>query len=234
MEQGKIFLSEQRGIEESEISKTTMIFNSNAYFDEHKEPFRNLTALNDQLLVPRGKLEVSVKEASHLLLIPITGDLFYQGENKDTKEVNIGEVKINSFVAGSKFNIHNPYGWDFINFLQIWIKDESIVQNQSLKPAAFNMNENFNHLIPILPTITASQKALPFALSIGQFGGRSETIYNLKDKKNAFFTFIIAGAFEINGRLMHPRDGLALWDINSIEIEALSPEATLLCLELFA
>lgn len=96
------------------------------------------------------------------------------------------------------------------------------------------MNENFNHLIPVLPTIAASQKTLPFALSIGQFGGRSETIYNLKDKKNAFFTFIIAGAFEINGRLMHPRDGLALWDINSIEIEALSPEATLLCLELFA
>lgn len=118
MEPGKIFLSEQRGIEESEISKTTMTFNSNEYFDEHKEPFRNLTALNDQLLVPWGKLEVSVKEASHLLLIPITGDLFYQGENKDTREVNIGEVKINSFVAGSKFNIHNPYGWDFINFLQ--------------------------------------------------------------------------------------------------------------------
>lgn len=36
----------------------------------------------------------------------------------------------------------------------------------------------------------------------------------------------ISGAFEINGRLMHARDGLALWDVNSIEIEALSAEAT--------
>jgi len=233
MKPGKIYLSEQRGIEESSISKTTMTFNSNSYYDEHKQPFRNLTALNDELLVPWGKLEVSAKEASHLLIIPVTGDLFYQGAHHDTSEVNIGEVKICSLTAGDKFNIHNPYGSDFINFLQIWIKDESILKKQSMEPIGFDMSESLNHLIPVVSPTPSTSKPLPFALSIGQFGGRAETIYNLKNKDNTFFTFIISGAFEINGRLMHPRDGLALWDVNSIEIEALSAEATLLCLELF-
>nr|WP_068893197.1 hypothetical protein [Pedobacter panaciterrae] len=232
MKPGKIFLSEQRGIEESSLSKTTMMFNSNSYYNEYKEPFRNLTALNDELLVPFGKLEVSAKEASHLLIIPVTGDLYYQDANENTIEVNIGEVKICSLTAGSRFNIHNPYGSDFINFLQIWIKDESISQDQSLKPIAFNISERLNHLTPVVSGVTSASKPLPFALSIGQFGGRAETTYNL-NSNNAFFTFIIAGAFEINGRLMHPRDGLALWDVDSIEIEALSSEATLLCLELF-
>jgi hypothetical protein len=234
MTPGKIFLSEQRGIEESSISKTTMTFNSNNYYDEYKQPFRNLTALNDELLVPWGKLEVSTKEASHLLIIPITGDLFYQGTHHDTTEVNIGEVKICSLTAGNKFSIHNPYGSDFINFLQIWIRDESILENQSLKPVAFDLSKSLNHLVPVVPPRASTPTHFPFELSIGQFGGRAETIYNLKNKNNTFFTFIISGAFEINGRLMHPRDGLALWDVSSIEIEALSAEATLLCLELFS
>jgi len=232
MNPGKIFLSEQRGIEESRTSKTTMIFNCNNYYDEHKQSIRNLTTLNDEVLIPWGKLEVSVKEASHLLILPITGDLFYQGPNNDATDVNIGEIKICSLVAGSKFNIRNPYGADFINFLQIWIKDDSISQNETSKPVDFDVYKNINHLVNILGKGTLKQNQLPFKACIGQFNTRAETVYHLQDKNNAFFTFIIAGAFEINGRLMHPRDGLALWDTNSVEIEALSNVATLLCLEL--
>lgn len=233
MNPGKIFLSEQRGIEESSTSKTTMTFNSNSYYDEHKQPIRNLTALNDELLVPWGKCEVSVKEASHLLILPITGDLFYQGANNDTTDVNIGEIKICSLMAGNKFNIHNPYGSDIINFLQIWIKDDSISQNETPKPIDFDINKNINQIVNIANKNSTSYPHPPFKAGIGQFGGRSETIYNLQNKKSTFFAFIIAGAFEINGRLMHPRDGLALWDTDSVEIEALSNEATLFCLELF-
>lgn len=232
MNPGKIFLSEQRGIEESSMAKTTMTFNGNNYYDEHKQPIRNLTTLNDELLVPWGKLEVSVKEASHLLILPITGDLFYEGPNHDATEVNIGEIKICSLTAGSKFNIQNPYSSDFINFLQIWIKDDSISQNETLKPIDFDLNKNINHLINILSSNSLKHHSFPFKLGIGQFDGRTEVVYDLQNKNNTFFTFVIAGAFEINGRLMHPRDGLALWDTNSVEIEALSNEATLLCIEL--
>ncbi|NRF39803.1 hypothetical protein [Pedobacter foliorum] len=234
MNPGKIFLNEQRGIEESSTSKTTMTFNSNSYYDEHKQPIRNLTALNDELLVPRGKLEVSVKEASHLLILPITGDLFYQGTSNDETEVNIGEVKICSFIADSRFTIHNPYDSDIINFLQIWIKDDSISQNEIPKPIRFDINKNINQIANIINKGTLQHSPFPFKVGIGQFGGRSETAYNLQNKNSTFFAFIIAGAFEINGRLMHPRDGLALWDVDSIEIEALSNEATLLCLELIS
>jgi hypothetical protein len=44
---------------------------------------------------------------------------------------------------------------------------------------------------------------------------------------------VLAGAFEAEGRLLHAKDGLALWDARApLEIEALSDNALLLVLAL--
>jgi quercetin 2,3-dioxygenase len=43
-----------------------------------------------------------------------------------------------------------------------------------------------------------------------------------------FAGFVLQGAFEAEGRLLHERGGLALWDAGEIEIEALSNNAILL------
>ena len=48
---------------------------------------------------------------------------------------------------------------------------------------------------------------------------------------NGFFAFVIEGAFELEGRLLHARDGLALWNLEKIEWEALSGGAILLVLQ---
>jgi quercetin 2,3-dioxygenase len=43
-------------------------------------------------------------------------------------------------------------------------------------------------------------------VSIGKFKGREEAVYTLADASNRLFLFVIEGAFEMHGRLMHPRD----------------------------
>ncbi len=56
----------------------------------------------------------------------------------------------------------------------------------------------------------------------------------MKSSANSLYTFIVDGAFEIEGRLMHARDGLALWNTEKIELEALSNNAIVVVLELFS
>ncbi|MGI4743634.1 MAG: hypothetical protein ACRYG7_51435 [Janthinobacterium lividum] len=47
----------------------------------------------------------------------------------------------------------------------------------------------------------------------------------------AVFAFVLAGAFEVAGQLMHEKDGLALWDAAAAsKIEALGNDALLLVL----
>jgi redox-sensitive bicupin YhaK (pirin superfamily) len=42
---------------------------------------------------------------------------------------------------------------------------------------------------------------------------------------------VIEGAFEVQDRLLHAKDGLAVWDTNEIDFEALSNDAILLLWE---
>jgi len=46
------------------------------------------------------------------------------------------------------------------------------------------------------------------------------------------YCFVLAGTFEIDGRLLHNRDGIALTATEKIEMEALSDHALLLTVEL--
>ena len=66
--------------------------------------------------------------------------------------------------------------------------------------------------------------------SIGKFSVRGETIYK-SSNGNYYFLFVIAGAFEAEGRLLHERDGHALLDTNEIEIETLSNDAMMFMIE---
>jgi redox-sensitive bicupin YhaK (pirin superfamily) len=69
-------------------------------------------------------------------------------------------------------------------------------------------------------------------LSIGQFRGRQEARYQLSHKTHGLFVFVIEGAFEVQGRLLHPRDGLAFWNVaEPAELEALSNDAIILLME---
>lgn len=55
----------------------------------------------------------------------------------------------------------------------------------------------------------------------------------MKSEQNSLFVFIIQGVFEVQGRLLHARDGLGLWnEANEIELEALSNDAIILLIEL--
>jgi len=42
----------------------------------------------------------------------------------------------------------------------------------------------------------------------------------------------LEGAFEVEGRLLHARDGLALWETEKVELEALSNDAIILVMEI--
>ena len=64
--------------------------------------------------------------------------------------------------------------------------------------------------------------------------GREESIYKVKNAGNCLYIFVIEGAFEVDNKLMEARDGLAIWNADEIEFEALSNDAMLLIFEVLA
>jgi hypothetical protein len=223
---GKIFLSDQRGIIETDQFRRSCFFNSASYFNEHKQPFRSLYLFNEEILGGAAVLKTTVDVPSFVIILPVTGDLMYQTKDFEVP-VEVGQLIVSSLQKGSSYTVQNPYGKDEITFLQIIIRTGA-VEKPVTNFAAFDLESAPNSLT----TLSISRGKLPFKLSIGKFAGREETVYTTSPRSNGLFCFALSGAFETEGRLLHPKDGLALWDTKEVEIEALSNDAVMLALEL--
>jgi len=222
---GKIYLADQRGLIENSSIRRYSTFNFESFYNEHKTALQNLFICNDDS-VAAGKLNFYLaKENSLHLFMPITGGIDIVAKNNEFS-IETGQVQLLSLEKGEVLEISNPYKEDVINYLHLGIiNDFALVKDQLF---SFDFESNPNKLINII-----SGYKYPFKLTSGIFAGREEANYKLQEKSNSLFTFIIDGAFEIEGRLMHARDGLALWDTEDVEFEALSNNAIVVNLELF-
>jgi len=225
---GKIFLAEERGLNETEWFRSHATFNFGEYSHEHKTPFGDLYLMNDDMLAGGRSMSMMVEENSYVIILPLSGAVVSKRDDISSL-VTAGQVVVNFFVQDEKFEITNPFKNDTVNFLQLWIRSDKRVQVSSGALTYPDVNKNLNSLVKIFPgNVFAEEHS--FSLSIGKFSGRGETIH--KPKTNGQFLFVISGAFETEGRLLHERDGLALYNANEIEMEALSNDAIILLIEL--
>lgn len=226
---GKIFLADQRGLVETNRHRRYCTFSFGDYTHEHKGPFGRLHGFNDETLAGALALALPVAQATHVLLVPITGDLAYRTDTLPAATVQVGEMQLLTLPGGDALHLANPYETELISFLHIWVHAAESAPPAAAPRLAFDLAAAPNQLIEVLPPL-AGQGQL-FGVRIGQFAGRRETVYQGQPGVG-FFAFVLAGAFEVEGRLLHERDGLALWQVAEVELEALSNYATILVLEL--
>lgn len=115
--------------------------------------------------------------------------------------------------------IKNTSEKETANFLHWRLKNKhTVAANPHLQDLNFS---DFNQVVP-LDKQTGG---------IGIYKRRTKDTYQVKQRGNGLFVFVINGAFEIENRLMGPRDGLALRDREEISFEALSELSIILLLE---
>jgi len=220
---GKMFLSDERGLTQQDWYRSYQTFNFGNYYNNHKQPFSDLHVLNDDTLAAAQSIRMSVQEQTAVLLIPIVGAIGCRDHNGDHTMIEPGMVQLLALPARSGFQVNNPYKAeaDLVNFLQLWVK----TKNAANQLFSFDLPANRNQLTEI------------FRLGntigyMGQFDGRAEATLRVSKPGNALFAYVIEGAFEVQYRLMHARDGLVLWDLDETELEALSNNAIIMLIEI--
>jgi hypothetical protein len=224
----KIFLAEQRGLVETPQFHRLSTFSFGSFADEHKAPFGRLQALNEETLAAGYRQELSADEAAQVLILPITGAVQAAVGGEPARLVDVGQVLLLTVPAGDKLQLSNPYDTELISVLHLWLRVDELVAAPAAQSFAFATEALENQLAEIIAPATAA--GVPgLALSLGRFAGRREAIYKLRGSR--CFAFVLAGAFELEGRLLHEKDGLALWDLAEVELEALSNDALVLLVE---
>jgi redox-sensitive bicupin YhaK (pirin superfamily) len=233
--EAQIYLSDQRGCSQLDSFRSYHNFNFGHYFEESRKPFGALQLLNDDTLKAGNSISMMAETHTTALIIPIVGGLEYKSESGDGF-LEAGQVQIFSLAAGMHYELINPYETELINFIQIWLNDDSIPSTPALQQTAFDLTTK-NKLLTILP-INNSHTQISRGF-IGRYDGRQEGVYHLQQlagqpQFTGIFVFILSGAFEVQNRLLHERDGLALTNLKdgALEFEALSNDAILLLMEI--
>jgi len=212
---GKIFLADERGLNQLDWFRSYNTFNFGSYYNEHKTPFGGLYVLNEDTLAAGRSISMQVEENADIILIPVVGALAWRDNAGNTALAAAGQSLYYSAPKGCSISISNPYEDALVNFLQLWIKRPASTTAATLQLCDFDLNNHKDRLLPIFHN----------RIFLGQFNGRAETRLPLPPGAQGLFVFVIQGAFEVQYRLMNAKDGLALWEVREIELEALSNEA---------
>lgn len=221
----KIFLAAERGLTESDWFRTYNMFNTGCYISPHKESFGSLYMLNEETLAPGRRLTTEVDEDAYLLLIPVVGGVQCSGTGHPARQVEAGELLIWPAEKKSILRIHNPYN-ELVQFIQIGIRAENVALQNEAVQYPFQLTK-----YRISWVGGEMESALPFVTGLGKYKGRAEDSCRLAADRS-LFVYVIQGAFEVQSRLLHAGDGLALWNCADVEWEALSNDAVLLVIDL--
>lgn len=225
---GKIFLADQRGLTETAQFRRYSTLSFEGYADAHKGPIGRLRALNDELLAGGQQVSFRAETTTLLLVLPITGEVRVSSPQVGSLLVDVGEVLLLPLAAGAGVSFRNPYAADVISLLHLWL-DAAPAAGPGAQRFSFAAEALENQLATVVPP----EKGLGFGLHLGRFAGRHEALCHLPAGAR-LFAFVLAGAFELEGRLLHEKDALALWNTAEAELEALSNDALVLVLELHA
>lgn len=124
--------------------------------------------------------------------------------------------------AGEKYTIENPFEADLVSYLHLVVSRVDF--KAGLELHTFNLGQHSNSLLKLVEVDNACQ------FLIGQFDGRAEFNQALDGPYKDGFIFIIDGVFEVQNRLLHPRDGLLLSQVQEFDFEALANNSIILLL----
>lgn len=225
--QAKIFLADEHGLVETTSFRNRSLFNYDSQYNLHREQFEGFYLLNDYTLVAGARLQINFSEDSFVLLLPVVGAVQYGNGKQKEQLVMAGQSMMLEKKAGDGIELVNVFEEELANVLVLAFKagDDQL-------PSGFIYDYDVNEKPGDVVRAVSKRYELPATLSVGKFSGRDETIYNTEQLLANVFVFVLEGAFEVEGRLLHPRDGLALWQTSSVEMEALSNDALIMVVEM--
>jgi len=219
-----IYLADQRGCSQDDWFRSFHIFNAGKYFHESRRPFGNLKTFNDTTLKSEHTLVRYTKEDTVIMLLPVVGALRVRVAAGEYICADVGETFSTVVPKDSMVEIVNPYEDELINFLEIWytVPSGTIVTTGKV---LFDLDNCKDKLVSLAVDSGQNSGTSP---CIGKFNGRGEGIFTPIAGDSGVFVFVLEGAFEVANRLMHARDGLALWEVEEVDFEALSNNAIIM------
>ncbi|MDR2947922.1 MAG: pirin family protein [Prevotella sp.] len=206
------------------------------YYDPNRIHFGALRVINDDIVLGGEGFGTHPHDNMEIISIPLYGDLEHKDSMGHTEVIRAGEVQVMSAGTGITHSEYNSNEDKPVNFFQIWVFPDQKDVEPRYDQRGFDFLHNKNQLIQIVgpkddPSNTALWIHQDAWFSAGTFDKGQEITYQIKKKGNGVFAMVVEGGFTIEGQKLHHRDGLGIWDADSIKITADSENARILLMD---
>ncbi|SFQ10299.1 pirin family protein [Parafilimonas terrae] len=225
--EAKIFLAKDRSITTTGWMKSCALFKQPAIKNSLYGNFYNV---QDDVLSSRRTLNFIAENDADLIILPVAGSIIYNDNYGNSAMIEGGKMQYFSVKKNTQVKIFNPYNDVFVNFLRIWLKPGSLNAIINTASFSFERENNKNKLLHLFVSYNNEQQPVNFY--IGKFDGRKDVLHKVCKPGNMVFIFVIDGAFEVQYRLLETRDALALWNVDKVDMEALSNNAVVLMIDM--
>lgn len=203
------------------------------YMNPDRMNFGVLRVLNDDVVAPGKGFGTHPHDNMEIISIPLEGDLEHKDSMGNTAVIKEGDIQVMSAGTGVFHSEYNKNPDSLVKFLQIWIfpkvKDVNPRYDQLSMADVKRKNELYQILSPNQTDqgVWIHQEAW---FHMGELDGGVKTGYQLRNKNNGVYAFILDGDIRINGQELNKRDGFGVWDVEALDVEAIT-NARLLLME---
>ncbi|HAJ99354.1 MAG TPA: hypothetical protein DCM62_04950 [Bacteroidales bacterium] len=204
------------------------------YYNPQRMNFGVLRVLNDDFVAGGMGFGSHPHDNMEIVSIPLEGALEHKDSMGNVAVIGHGDVQVMSAGTGITHSEYNKNKDKPVKFLQIWLFPNKRNVDPRYDQIALDLNERHNRLQQILSPnphdagVWIHQDAW---FHLGKFDKGFKAEYIIKKSGNGVYAFVLNGYATINGIALSNRDGLGIWETDLLALEANSPDAEVLLME---
>ena len=194
------------------------------YHNPERIHFGALRVLNDDTVAADKGFGRHPHDNMEIISIPLEGDLEHADSMGNRTVIRNGDIQAMSAGTGVTHSEYNANTDKPVKFLQIWVfPDRKSIQPQ-YSQVTLQAADRKNKLQQIVSPrsngndgVTIQQNAW---FSLGDIEQGKQLSYNIKRKENGVYVFVLNGEVTIEDQKLNTRDGLGIWETDTISVTA--------------
>ncbi len=204
------------------------------YYDPNRMNFGVLRVLNDDQVAEGRGFGTHPHDNMEIITIPLEGDLEHKDSMGNSSVIRYGDVQVMSAGTGIQHSEFNPNKDKPLKLLQIWVFPNKRNVSPRYDQITLNMNERHNKLQQILSPSPEDEGVWIHQdawFHLGKFDKDFTAEYEIRKNGNGVYAFVIRGAVKIEGELLNEKDGLGIWETDSLSVQSVQEGTEILLME---
>lgn len=204
------------------------------WYNPNQMHFGVLRVLNDDIVAPEKGFGQHPHADMEIVSIPLRGALTHRDTMGNAQAITTGEVQVMSAGTGLQHSEFNESREEEVNFLQLWIFPEKRGVEPRYEQKKFESENRVNGWQQVVRPreeegdgLWINQNAYMHLVDLES--GKSSD-YTVNSSGNGVYFFVIDGEVAIGDEQLNRRDGIGVWDVDSISVSA-SKDAQILAIE---